>query len=288
MATNENEVIRQHTVPVCYLANFGINGNQSRDSVVYFYNVQDGKADQSGVESFPVEKYFYDIENLGEHKQIIEKMFSEIEGELSTLLKELLDLIVIDPKDRESSIVQISTEQKNTLSAQIAMQATRTRAFRDYFKSVHQQLKDGLPFADIPQYKKADFQRLHTTEILSFGMSNFYANLFDDRHWIFLINHTDTPFLTSDNPAIMIDNRKEKNGPISPVSDEATFYFPISPIVAIEIYDKNVLKNDLRYFDIYQDKNVRWYNGQILKNCTRFLFSNKDFKSAKSEVASNE
>ena len=288
MATNENEVIRQHTVPVCYLANFGINGNQSRDSVVYFYNIQDGKADQSGVESFPVEKYFYNIESLGEHKQIIEKMFSEIEGELSTLLKELLDLIVIDPKDRESSIVQISTEQKNTLSAQIAMQAARTRAFRDYFKSVHQQLKDGLPFADIPQYKKADFQRLHTTEILSFGMSNFYANLFDDRHWVFLINHTDTPFLTSDNPAIMIDNRKEKNGPISPVSDEATFYFPISPIVAIEIYDKKVLKNDLRYFDIYQDKNVRWYNGQILKNCTRFLFSNKDFKSAKSEVASNE
>lgn len=281
MATNESEVIRQHTVPVCYLANFGIDGNQSRDSVVYFYNVQDGKANKSGVESFPVEKYFYDIKNLGEHKQIIEKMFSMIEGELSTLLKELLDLIVTDPKDREPSIVQISTEQKNALSAQIAMQATRTGAFRDYFKDIHQQLKDGLPFADIPQYDEADFQRLHTMEILNFRMSNFYANLFDDRHWVFLINHTDTPFLTSDNPAIMIDNRKEKKGPISPVSDEATFYFPISPSVAIEIYDKKVLKNDLGYFDIYQENNVRWYNGQILKNCTRFLFSNKDFTGAK-------
>lgn len=119
-------------------------------------------------------------------------------------------------------------------------------------------------------------------------MSNFYANLFDDRHWVFLINHTDMPFLTSDNPVIMIDNRKEKSATLSPDSDKATFYFPISPTVAIEIYDKNVRKNDMGYFDIYLVENVEWYNTKIRENCTRFLFSNKDFNSAKNNMVSLE
>ena len=276
---NKDTVIHSHTVPVAYLANFGINGNEQRESRIYFYNVHENKTNQAKVGKFPVINHFYDINELGEQKQIIEKFFgNKIEGELATLLRGLLGTIIIDPQRRDCSSLQIEKEQ---LSAQFALLITRTEAFRDYYKDIYQQIKDGFPYADIPQYSKTDFQRIHTSEILDFGMSNFYANLFCDWHWVFIINHTELPFITSDNPVIRIDHSKKTNKPISAVSPEVTYFVPLSPTVAVEILHKDILKKDLVLFDVYQIKNVASYNKEIIKNCTRFLFSNKSFEALK-------
>ena len=276
---NKDTTKPSHTVPVAYLANFGIAGNKKRDSMVYFYNVQDNKTDKAKVGKFPTINHFYDIKELGGQKQIIEKFFGDkIEGELATLLRVLLDTIIIDPRHRDCSSLQIEKEQ---LSAQFALLITRTEAFRDYYKDIYQQIKDGFPYADIPQYSKTDFQRIHTSEILDFGMSNFYANLFSDWHWAFIINHTELPFITSDNPVIRIDHSKITNEPISAASPEATYFVPLSPTVAVEIFHKDILKNDLAFFDIYQIKNIASYNKEIIKNCSRFLFSNKSFEALK-------
>ncbi len=276
---NKDTVIHSHTVPVAYLANFGINGNEQRESRIYFYNVHENKTNQAKVGKFPVINHFYDINELGEQKQIIEKFFgNKIEGELATLLRVLLGTIIIDPQRRDCSSLQIEKEQ---LSAQFALLITRTEAFRDYYKDIYQQIKDGFPYADIPQYSKTDFQRIHTSEILDFGMSNFYANLFSDWHWVFIINHTELPFITSDNPVIRIDHSKKTNEPISAASPEVTYFVPLSPTVAVEIFHKDILKNDLAFFDIYQIKNIASYNKEIIKNCSRFLFSNKSFEALK-------
>lgn len=275
---NKDTTKHSHTVPVAYLANFGIAGNKKRDSMVYFYNVQENKTDKAKVGKFPVINNFYDVKELGEQKQIIEKMFSQIEGELATLLDDLLNVIIIDPNQRNDSSLQVD---KGQLSAQFAMQITRTQAFRDYYKDIYQQIKDGFPYADIPQYLKTDFQRIHTSEILDFGMSNFYANLFSDWHWGFIINHTELPFITSDNPVIRIDHGKKINEPISAVSPEVTYFVPLSPTIAVEIFHKDILKSDLVFFDIYQINNIASYNKEIIKNCSRFLFSNKSFEALK-------
>lgn len=276
---NKDIVIHSHTVPAAYLANFGINGNEQRESRIYFYNVHENKTNQAKVGKFPVINHFYDINELGEQKQIIEKFFgNKIEGELATLLRVLLGTIIIDPQRRDCSSLQIEKEQ---LSAQFALLITRTEAFRDYYKDIYQQIKDGFPYADIPQYSKTDFQRIHTSEILDFGMSNFYANLFSDWHWVFIINHTELPFITSDNPVIRIDHSKKTNEPISAASPEVTYFVPLSPTVAVEIFHKDILKNDLAFFDIYQIKNIASYNKEIIKNCSRFLFSNKSFEALK-------
>ena len=276
---NKDTVIHSHTVPVAYLANFGINGNEQRESRIYFYNIHENKTNQSKVGKFPVINHFYDINELGEQKQIIEKFFGDkIEGEFASLLRVLLGTIIIDPLRRDCSSLQIEKEQ---LSAQFALLITRTEAFRDYYKDIYQQIKDGFPYADIPQYSKTDFQRIHTSEILDFGMSNFYANLFSDWHWVFIINHTELPFITSDNPVIRIDHSKKTNEPISAVSPEVTYFVPLSPTVAVEILHKDILKKDLVLFDVYQIENVASYNKEIIKNCTRFLFSNKSFEALK-------
>ena len=80
---------------------------------------------------------------------------------------------------------------------------------------------------------------------------------------------------------IRIDHSKKTNEPISAVSPEVTYFVPLSPTVAVEIFHKDILKNDLVFFDIYQIKNIASYNKEIIKNCSRFLFSNKSFEALK-------
>ena len=80
---------------------------------------------------------------------------------------------------------------------------------------------------------------------------------------------------------IRIDHSKKTNKPISAVSPEVTYFVPLSPTVAVEILHKDILKKDLVLFDVYQIKNVASYNKEIIKNCTRFLFSNKSFEALK-------
>ena len=78
-----------------------------------------------------------------------------------------------------------------------------------------------------------------------------------------------------------IKHSKKTNEPISAVSPEVTYFVPLSPTVAVEIFHKDILKNDLAFFDIYQIKSIASYNKEIIKNCSRFLFSNKSFEALK-------
>lgn len=101
--------------------------------------------------------------------------------------------------------------------------------------------------------------------------------MFNDKKWAILVNHTELPFLTSDNPLIAINHGKQEH--ISATSKYLTYYIPISPIFAIEMYPKSVKWNDLFYFDLFDVRSIAIYNLQIERDCTRMLFSNKDFKN---------
>ena len=181
----------QHTVPVCYLGNWGINGNQRHKSEVYFLDVNNRRVHISAISRLPTEKYFYDIPELGEEKQILEKkLFCNVEGDYATLLKKVLQCIEdwLNKQSKKRPI--LPPEDRNELAALFAMQIVRTQAFRNLYQNVYRTMKEGFPWADIPDYTSSDFQRLHTAEIMSFKLANFYANLLSDRNWVILINHT--------------------------------------------------------------------------------------------------
>lgn len=283
---------RQHLVPACYLANFGIHGNQGRDSTVYWCNTSDlnsfNKPRIASVNSFPIENYFYDIYEFEERKQILEEFFSKIEGEYSNLLRKVLKYVTEKEEKRKTSGV-FSSDDKMALSGQFAMQIVRTKHFRNYYQGIYSTISDAFPKADFPKYKEADFQRLHTNELLDFNAANFYANLLSDRNWAFLINHTSIPFFTSDNPAIFIDNSFRNMFSVSPVQSEVTFYIPLSPQIAVELYDKNVLRETEVLFDIYKKENIRWYNMNLKVNGGRFIISNQsDFSCLTGSDEKNE
>lgn len=269
----QSSVKNQHYVPACYLANFGIDGNKGRNSKIYYLNSRNNHFGIANANAFPKEKAFYDIEYLGENSQIIEMMLSFIEGDYASLLNEIITLNI---KNKEkNNILPLSKDNKNKLAAYFAIQIIRTKEFRNYFKNTYSQLKLSIPKNYIPDYNDDDLKKIHNMSILSFKESNFYANLFSDRKWFFLINHTDVPFITSDNPCIQISHCDSSKS-ISPVSEKVTHYIPISPNLAIEIYDKKIKPNDLSCFHICKKYHVNWYNLNIKNQCTMFLFSNKN------------
>lgn len=275
------EAKHQHLVPVCYLANFGINGNEGRNSTVFYCDAFDSSSYENpriiSVNKFPVENCFYDIPQLDVNKKLLEEFFCHIEGEYSKQLKLILQYAVAK-RGKADALRILSTPDKNELTAQFALQIVRTRVFRNHYQRVYDTLSPAFLHADIPKYEKADFQRLHTNELLDFKMVNFYANLLSDRNWVFLINHTDLPFFTSDNPAIFINNCRKNVQDLSPASSETTFFIPLSPQIAIELYSKNILKESEKFFDIYKRETVRWYNINLKINSARFMLSNqKDF-----------
>lgn len=269
------EYTKQHIVPSCYIANFGANGNEGRKSTIYYYLKEKGVFGYGRADDFPVESNFYDIPELGEDNKILELFFNKIETEFSDLLKELISSMIFDKKDRDAEYVEYPLSKRRKLSAQFAILIQRTNALREDLKYVYEQLKAAFPNGSIPDYSKNDFKRLQNTQILSFELSHFYANMFNDKKWAILVNHTKLPFLTSDNPLIAINHSKEIH--ISAASDDLTYYIPISPLFAIEMYPISVKWNDLFYFDVFDETNIAIYNMCIEQQCTRMLFSNTDF-----------
>lgn len=273
------EYIKQHIVPACYLANFGANGNKGRKSKIYYYIRDKGISGCGCAGDFPVERNFYDIPELGENEKILELFFQKIEPDYSELLKEFIRSISFDTNTRNGLCVDFPLNKRDELNAQFSVQIQRTRSLGKHFKHIYTQLKSAKLNYNIPGYGEDDFRRLQNQQILSFDLANFYANMFNDRKWIVLVNHTELPFLTSDNPVISID--RGNNEHFAAASDDLTYYIPISPLFAIEMYPKSIQRNDLSYFDIYDTNQIVYYNSQIVQKCAIVLFSNKNFGSIK-------
>lgn len=275
------EIKHQHIVPVCYLANWGINGNQGRESEVYFFNVNNHQVRISSVNKLPTEKYFYDIPELCEKKQLLENFFVGIEGRYATLLQKLLKRIGDRQNINNNKEPLLSTEDKSELTAQFAMQIVRTQAFRSNYEHTWTTLKESFPWANIPDFTKGDIQAMHTYEIMSLRMARFYANLLNDRNLVFLINRSTSPFLTSDNPGIFINHSTNLSEPMSPVAKDVTFYMPLSPKVAVEFYHKSILRFPEVCIPLDFSRIVHAYNRTLRDECVRFMLSNKnDFSCA--------
>lgn len=267
---------KQHIVPACYLANFGKNGNEGRRSKVYYYIKDRCVSGCGSVEKFPVENGFYDIPELGEKEKALEFFFQKIETQLSDLLKNLLNFVVYEKVDRSGDRVYYEPSMRAELCGQFALLIQRTDMQRKQIQSIYEQLCEGFPFIPVPAYDKEDFKRLHNNQILDLNQANFYANMFENTKWAVLVNHTDLPFWTSDNPIISINHGTQEH--ISATSDHLTYYIPISPKFSIEMYPKSVNWNDLAYFDLYDERIIANYNKYIEKECTRMVFSNKEFR----------
>ena len=262
------EKVKQHFVPCCYLANFGISGNDKRATEIYAYDTNTFKTQRASVESFAFSNNFYNLD-IPNNQKGLEDFFCIVEGDYSEILKQVLSL----PRNKT-----INREQKEALAAQFAIQHIRTKAHRDQYWEILKALAQIVPEAKLKHVYKSKIEylrSLHVKEIMSFDSIRFFANLLLDRIWIIWRNETETPFYTSDNPVCTIFHGDPRSSIAAP---DVEIYIPLSPSMAVSAYDKSIIEadRDRAVAGICDKRIIDGFNLYLLPYCTQFVFSNEE------------
>lgn len=199
-----SKVTNEHYVPCCYLCNFSFqrNNKSPQKSPIYVFDKKIDKQFTKAIHDISSEYGFYDIAELGENSRLLEDSFACFEGEYATLLQTNIDKIT-------SAISKsISLKEKSVFAAHFAIQYVRSLAHRIYINYVVEQLKEIVPKTShyYNRIISEDYTKdLHNKELLDLNTANTFANIFENKKWIVLLNKTAHCFCTSDNPICVIN-----------------------------------------------------------------------------------
>jgi hypothetical protein len=143
-------MVESHYVPQFYLRNFSITGRPDR---VFVYRRDNRDPVDMNVRNIAVVKDFYSVtlEETGEESDMIEEMFSELEGDTADIFTKLTN----------ENPVTLANDQLETLAVFVAFLHVRGRSFRQkdinfrialVEKRVAEEAKD-------PERFRADMQR---------------------------------------------------------------------------------------------------------------------------------
>jgi len=251
MAANKN----QHFVPRCYLRPFSQNGEGRAISL--FNLARKGAIDSAPVRGQCSGDYFYG-EDL-----VLEKRLQAFEGLYATRLQSILE-----------SGYRLVEHDSDLLRAFWLLQYMRTDAAAcalvGVFDSMDADL-GGLPAGYNTTVKEA----VQTAMRIFFTDMGIVADL-----TVRLIrNRTETPFITSDNPAVMT-NRWHLTDPRTQIigpglqSGGMTAYLPLSPSVACILYDRDLysMSHECGWADAVREADVDAINEHQVLNCQTNLY----------------
>ena len=201
---------------------------------------------------------------------IDEDYYSEIEGEGTKWLEQLQKCDASFYYENRSNIAEVECyddEQYHFINF-VCVQYFRTKAARERWVTNYGHCLDN------PRFKSLNIPRenINLENILphiiweiqnrtAFFLRNQNARL------SLLINRTDIPFITSDQPVINLCADYQKLGE---KMNGLTFYYPISPAVAILLNSKDA-QNDIH---LTEDQ-VDFYNKAIIQSSSQCIFANK-------------
>ena len=319
---------KEHYVPRCYLEHF--EGTDGRIKVFDKRLIQERNQLK---EEIAFENYFYDIKfdeiikkiDSGKHQAMqddimrltgvnnwdeikkrlmdskyIEKDFlSKIEGEYGNLLK----AIIAKSYNGNDWVIKncrpFSPDEKAYLSFFIAIQAIRTKTYREMIKQtiekgykalIYKQLNNSeypIPEDSFSIKVSDDFVKLqHAQTLLDEDVSVDLAETFLDHIWVMYVNKTTLPFYTSDNPVLTIPHKKDKHRSYSGFASEGIeIVFPVTPNLLIAMYDKNIYSKyykDLSFIALTNTDKIKYFNRVQVERSFRCIFSStNDFEFAK-------
>lgn len=117
-----------------------------------------------------------------------------------------------------------------------------------------------------------------------FGMNigkSFFETRKVDKHCL-LINNSDEDFITSDHPIINVHSKINENDLAVPSSEEADYFYPISPKIAYMINKSDLFQNGVSYVSIdfvnAMNRKLSFYADQYIIGTTENQLKNyKDF-----------
>lgn len=217
-----------------------------------------------------IEEEFIKIEkqiDIGTNN-IMEDYLSEIEGDGVRWIELLLnkDRSFYCSNDNYSTQGYFDDDQFHFLLF-VSIQYFRTKAMKERWIN---NFKPALEHPDwhtlkIPK-EKICLDNLHPHFMWQFQTACAYALRSRNAHLTLLVNATELPFITSDQPVINIEANYNN---LDEETTELIFYYPISPNIAITINDKNI--EDIMDLNI---KKVDEFNRKILNSAYQNIFSN--------------
>lgn len=287
----------QHYVPQFLLRNFG-SGKNDKLSV---FDKQTDRQFSTNARNVAAESRFYDVE-FEDYFLTLEPSLSRVEAIAKPIVESIL---------RTDSISHLTPEQRANLCAFLAIQLTRTRAFREQLRSIPLLLgehlkKFGGENADLSAVERyicepsRDELTLLAGKIVQEAPEKFGVH-FATKTWLLLAADSRSHFWVGDNPVTMhnsIDMRPYGNLGLAVTGIE--IYMPLSPRRALAFWcptheeklraAKNAagtragavtVSEILTAIDngtplSYRPENVTHFNSLQIMNAERYVFSAGD------------
>ncbi|MBR1763451.1 MAG: DUF4238 domain-containing protein [Eubacterium sp.] len=195
---------------------------------------------------------------------LVENIYSDDEGKaivyLNQIINEDLSFFYSPDSDdcfrdsKQRFIHFLCTQHFRTKSARVRWENGMSESFNEEILN-----KLGVDYSQL--------RPNHLAYYVFWYVENHVADmLYNNAHLSLIINNTEEPFITSDQPII---NIKANYQSINDTPDELIFYYPISPKYAILLNDNST---DSRIIAL--DKDVEYYNTKITKSALENIFAN--------------
>lgn len=269
---------RQHYVPQFHLKNFSLEKKvkKKKEYYIHFFDKTSEINDIANIRNKAQEKYFYDINN----DQKIENSLEKIESEVSKVYRGILS-------NEDISLLEIP-RTRGLMSLFLAIQFIRTKYNRELSGTIIKKIrkflyeKYGQIGNDLEKYlnnaiSKEDMEKSHLNQFSPNNIFNF-SKMFLLKKWILLVNKTDIPFWTSDNPIVPLNpfnSYPYGNGGV--ISSGTKLYFPISTELCLCLLDPEIYRSYIRLERIdpyYTLLNVMKAEKYLITDISHVLFQN--------------
>ncbi|MCR4326990.1 MAG: DUF4238 domain-containing protein [Nanoarchaeota archaeon] len=272
----ENKVKRQHIVSATYLRKFCFS-DKDKD-VLYNFNKQTKEVKCTQPEKIGKINEFY--ETIKE-EQILEKVFSDFERKYN----EIFDKII-------RGVNFLNQEDKEIISKFISLQFLRTESTKNSWSEIPKILLETEKNIG-PNFKKqiedsldSEIIRKRNRDFILISFEQF-SEIINERKWILIINKTNKPFWTSDNPVTLYSPIKDKFRGVGLASPESELYFPLSPKYCLLICDPNKCKSFPSAVESDED-NIEFERCLQVNYSNRFVFSKeKEFTLVEKMIEEN-
>lgn len=234
----------QHYVPRFYLARFA--DAQGR---VWVFDKSTRRSFQTAATKIACVNHFYELPHLAEDgldPNLMERQFSHLEGAAQEVLTTILEGLA------NGARFVFHPEAREALALFITLQTLRTVEARTILTDFMKFATAGDPNAPDFHSTEAGRRQVHAETLWRDSFVQPLVKRIVDSIWLFGLNDSHTPFITSDHPALVksADNRgwvsdRTILGPITGgllgKSDPADYFvFPLSPRCVFYAYDRTV------------------------------------------------
>ncbi|GAB6496563.1 hypothetical protein OA45_00064 [Bacillus sp. UMTAT18] len=294
-------VKNEHYVPQSYLKAFANNKEQ-----LFVYDKIKKTSYINKVNKVAAEGKFFDlplpegvsipeVEKMNK-EQLIEKHFAEdIEGPYKNYLNQIRTryVMTVEPKGK----VAITEEEKTELAYLITVQMLRTKQHRENVGAMQSKFLQALIDGELTR-KSADYEHGEVkvkvpevnTKILQASMlfkpetTTAFAKELEKHCWFVLVNNTEQPFYTSDNPVVRYAHKRDELRSYGGIASEGVeIALPISSKLMLVMmersYHSHWLPTENKFFTVDVVKIVDFYNSlQVVHSHRQIFCSENKFK----------